>query len=345
MRIVQIITLTDLGGAQSVVVSLSNKLCEKHEVVVIGGEGTGKMWQNLDIRIRQIRIKSLKRVLSPVCDFLTFLAFIKLKFQLKPDIVHLHSSKAGILGRLAFPSSKIIYTVHGFDSIRVAYRRFLPLEKCLQKFCKAIVGVSKYDERNMLKEGIKHHVNCIYNGIFKPDRLEENPLEFLKGYKSKVLCIARLSPPKNSDLFIEIASLLPDYAFIWIGNLCEYKGFKPQNVFFLGNISNAGAYNEYVDIFVLPSNYEGLPIVIIEAMSFGRPIVASNVGGISEIVFNDQNGYVVENKPNDFAEKIDYILKNKNIYKSFSEKSLEIYEKNLTVDKMVEKYMNIYNQV
>lgn len=81
----------------------------------------------------------------------------------------------------------------------------------------------------------------------------------------------------------------------------------PDNVYFLGNIPDAGRYNSIADLFILPSNYEGLPMVILEVMSAGKPVVASNVGGISEIVVNGENGYVVENTPQAFAEKISCI--------------------------------------
>lgn len=344
MKIMQIITLTDLGGAQSVVVNLSNKLCETHELIVVGGEGSGKMWQSLDNRIQKITVPSLKRELSFINDLSTLFTFFKLARKHKPDIVHLHSSKVGILGRLAFPRSKVVYTVHGFDSIRVAYRKFLPIEKGLQRSCKSIVGVSKYDEKNMRDEGINHNLACVYNGIKKPDCIENNPLSFLDSYKKKILCVARLAPPKNSDLFIEVAKLLPDYAFIWVGNLSEYTKEKPSNVFFLGNISTAGSYNEFVDLFMLPSNYEGLPIVIIEAMSFGKPVVASNVGGIGEIIINGKNGYVVENTPESFVSKIKYILENDDIYQEYSKNSYDYFEENLTLDKMVDKYLEIYNK-
>ena len=113
-----------------------------------------------------------------------------------------------------------------------------------------------------------------------------------------------MSKPKRFDIFLEMATLLPQYAFIWIGNQEKMMNL-PNNVFCLGNIANAGIYNTQVDLFVLPSDYEGLPIVIIEAMSCGKPIVSSNVGGIGEIVYNGENGYVVNNNSIDFAKKIE----------------------------------------
>ena len=110
----------------------------------------------------------------------------------------------------------------------------------------------------------------------------------------------------------------------------------------MGNLPNAGAYNEYADLFILPSDYEGLPIVIIEAMSFGKPVVASNVGGISEIITDNINGFTIDNKPELFVEKIEYILENKNVYDYLSKNALIRFQQDLTVEKMVKRYENIY---
>lgn len=140
-----------------------------------------------------------------------------------------------------------------------------------------------------------------------------------------------------------MAILLPQYAFIWIGNQEKMMNL-PNNVFCLGNITNAGIYNTQVDLFMLPTNYEGLPIVIIEAMSCGKPIVSSDVGGIGEIVYNGENGYVVNNNSIDFAKKIEYILKDDAIYSRFSARSLAIFNEKLTVDKMIGEYKKIYNR-
>lgn len=343
MKILQIITLSELGGAQSVVVNLANKLCEEHEVIVAAGEGDGKMYSLLNPRIKIERLPRLQRALSLKNDFLSIFDMCKLYRRYEPDIIHLHSSKAGMLGRIAFPTSKVVYTVHGFDSIRLAHRKFLPIEQFMQKACKAIVGVSKYDERNLLQNNINRNVLCIYNGISKHiiPKFLSFPIPQL--YNKTILCIARLTAPKRWDLFMSVAEFLPQYAFVWIGNQSEVTD-HPENVFFLGNIPNAGVYCSIADLFMLPSNYEGLPMVIIEAMSFGKPVVASNVGGISEIVTNGKNGYTVENKSNVFAERIKYILENDDVYARFSKCALERFESDLTVDKMVKSYMHIYQK-
>ena len=344
MRILQIITLSELGGAQSVVVNLANSLSKEHEVIVAAGEGDGKMWKMLNANVQKVSVKHLKRSLSLISDVHTGLSLLKLYREYKPDIIHLHSSKIGVLGRLVFPKSKVVYTVHGFDSIRVAYRKYLPIERMLQTRCKAIVGVSSYDVHYLKEEKITHNVCLVYNGILKPVILESNPFNFCSQYKRKILCIARLSPQKNLELFLKVASLLPQYAFIWFGNQHEVVEVNLQNVFFMGNIPNAGAYTNYADLFILTSNYEGLPMVILEAMSYGKPVVASNVGGINEIVVNGENGYVVENVAEAFVEKIKYILEHDEVNKSFSEKAIQRFNEDLTVEKMVEGYMEIYKQ-
>ncbi len=345
MRILQVITGCGLGGAQSVVIELANYLCQEHEVIVAAGEGDGKMWPLLDARVRTVRLKVLKRKLSPLNDVLALPAFLWLYLRWKPDIVHLHSSKAGVLGRLAFPASRTIYTVHGFDSIRLAYRKYLRIEKALQRRCKAIVAVSDYDVDNLRQEGITHHVRRIYNGIASPASLDSHPFPFAGKYDRVVLCIARVSPPKRPDLFLQTAALLPRYAFVWIGNKEETA--TPQgasNVYFMGNIPGAGAYAAYADLFMLASDYEGLPMVILEAMSFGKPVVASRVGGISEIVEQGKNGYTVENNPEDFAGKISRILENETVYRQFSDHARRRFLAGLTAREMVASYLKLYNE-
>lgn len=341
MKIMQVITLSEMGGAQSVVINIANHLCKDNSIIVVAGEGDGKMWDMLDSRIMKIKCKYLHRKLSFFNDIFTYFQFVLLYHKYKPDIIHLHSSKAGAIGRLAFPRKKTVYTVHGFDSIRLANRKFLLCERLLQYFCSAIVGVSLYDKNALEKEGITRNVYSIYNGIVKSDKNVDIPFDLPLKYKKNVMCIARIAKQKRFDLFLDTAKKLPEYAFIWIGNQCEVKDV-PNNVFMLGNIVDAGRYCKYADVFMLPSNYEGLPIVIIEAMSYGKPIVASSVGGISEIVRDGINGFVVENDSDIMAQKICNILEDESVAKRLGENSLKIYYEELTADKMVNQYMNIY---
>lgn len=344
MKILQIITKSELGGAQSVLTSIVNALCAEHEVTVIAGEGDGKMFDAIDDRVRKIHYSHLQRAVSLYHDTKALFYLWKLNRKLRPDIIHLHSSKAGLLGRLVFPKQKIVYTIHGFDSIRVAFRRFLPIERIMQRRCAAIVGVSQYDMNSLHSEGIFANTHLVYNGVDVPQQQPSATVSFPTGYEKTVLCIARVSKQKRHDIFIECAKRLPQYAFVWIGNLDPVDNV-PDNVFFLGNIPNAAAYCKQADLFVLPSNYEGLPIVILEAMCQGKAIVASKVGGVPEIVIDNKNGFAVPNDITVFAEKIQYILSNDSVQKQFSEYSLELYKSRFTNQKMVEGYLNIYTDM
>ena len=344
MKILLVITRSELGGAQTVVVQLANTLCEQHDVVLVAGEGDGKIWEMVNPKVTQERCPYLQRAISPKNDILAAIRLRKIYKTYRPDVIHLHSSKAGVLGRIVFPAKKVIYTVHGFDSIRLAFRKFLPIERALQSRAKAIVGVSQYDHFNLIQEKITHNVCTVYNGLTTPDTSHIKQIDIFDKYDTVILTIARINKQKNPQLFIDVARLMPEYGFIWIGNLQEVTEFGelPSNCHFLGNLINAGAYCSKAKIFMLPSNYEGLPMVIIEAMSMGKPIVSSNVGGVSEIVRNYINGYALENNAELFAERIRYILNDKERYERFCAASLNIYKSELTVDKMVNGYLKLY---
>ena len=346
MKILQIVTLSGLGGAQTVVANLSNSLIRLgHDVAVIAGEGDGKLFDILVPEIERIKLNSLVRRLSPLNEIKTLYLLRKLYRRFKPDIIHLHSSKAALLGRIALPRSKIVYTVHGFDSIRLAYRKYLPLERLLQHQCAAIVGVSKYDEISLKEEEINNNVSTVYNGIYPPSLLTGDPFSHINGYNGNVLCIARLSPQKNHKLFIEVARLLPQYAFIWIGNQYTPDFEYPENVYFMGNIPNAGAYIRFADLFMLPSNYEGLPMVIIEALSQGIPVVASDVGGISELL-DGKNGYAVSNDSNMMAGKITEILSKSATERNIMSRcAIQTYKSRFTVEQMADGYLQIYSTI
>lgn len=349
MRIFHVITLSSLGGAQSVVVNLANEQVKGNEVFVVSS-ASGEAWRALDSRVKVIKIKSLHREIS-LKDICVLFRLIWLRIKYRPDVVHLHSSKMGALGRIAFRPKKTIYTVHGFDTIRIANRKFLKIEKILQKRCAKVVGVSQYDVNMMTQESITRGVTYVYNGIKDlremqigtPDNRAITMLETIKSkYNKIVLCIARDDKQKKIDLFLAVARIIPDVAFVWIGNKNQYE--TTNNVTLMGLVPLASQLMKYADVFVLPSNYEGLPMSIIEALSAGKPVVASNVGGISELL-DGTNGYAVENDPEVMSEKIRYILADEERYNQMAVSARKTYEDKFTVEHMVEAYQTIYDSI
>ncbi|MDR1883548.1 MAG: glycosyltransferase [Prevotella sp.] len=349
MKIFQIITVSEYGGAQTIVANLVKTLSPEHEVFVLYG-GDGEAWNALGNNFTKIKLNSHRKKIS-FGDIGLLFKLYYYRFRYKPDVVHLHSSKTGVLGRIAFSPKKTVYTVHGFDSIRKVFRRFLVVERLLKNRAYRIAGVSRYDVNSMREEGIGKNVVCIYNGVADP-RLEQvepkgriaDELEKIKlSCSGIVMCISRISKQKKFDLFLEIAEQMPQYAFVWIGNKTEVKGV-PANVFCLGETHLARFYLKYADLFILPSNYEGLPVSLLEALAFGVPAVASAVGGVTEAL-NGENGFAVDNDVNSFTDRIKYILSDENIKKNMSICARQSYLANFTIEKMVDGYRSVFNAI
>jgi glycosyltransferase involved in cell wall biosynthesis len=347
-----VITQSELGGAQSVVANLSNYFAEseEYEIYIVSG-GPGCAWANLDSRIKIIYIREFAKKLSWK-DLIVLLKLYIIRIKYKPDIVHLHSSKAGVLGRLVFPRKKTVYTVHGFDSVRMAFRSFLPLEKILKHKARFIVGVSRYDVTHLAKEGIP--CVCIYNGIPDHIRNQKNEtglmsaISLLKRLKSNkqliVMSIARYSKQKRYDLFCRIAKTYAgdnSIAFVWIGNQIR-PDYIPENATCLGEINEAHRLLAYADLFLLPSNYEGLPISIIEALAYGIPVIASDVGGVKEML-DGTNGYAVANHCDRFVEKINLYKNNRQLYENACPAARNSFLKKFTIDRMCNRYKQLYD--
>ena len=101
---------------------------------------------------------------------------------------------------------------------------------------------------------------------------------------------------------------------------------------------------DQADLFMLCSDFEGLPMSIIEALSHGKPVVASAVGGIAELL-DGTNGHAVENRPEAFAEKIEAIFADNGRYETMSHAARATYERSFTIDSMEDGYRKIYDRI
>lgn len=352
MKILHIITNTELGGAQKVCIELCHSAVNEGNTVAVASMAGGYLWKQLPESCLQFQLKHVVKPIRPLKDVLAFFELKKILRAFNPDIIHLHSSKAGVLGRIAsFPHCRrVVYTVHGFDSIRLKYRVFLPLEKILQHFCGAIVGVSDYDNKNLYNEKIKKHVSTVYNGI--DENMVAKAAQFpVKIDKKIVMTIARISPPKKIQMFLDVAEKLPEYQFVWFGGSPDHSVEElsliykiPKNVVLLGDILNASCYIHFCDLFVLFSNFEGLPMTIIEAMSQKKAIVASNVGGIYELVDNS-NGCLIDNDVDTACDAIRNILSNDQLRFKMEKASYMKFKNSFTLEKMWSGYKSIYERL
>ena len=383
-KILYLITQSEYGGAQKNVLDLAREFKEKYQVMVaIGPDGDGSLFTRLDeIKIPVIKLKYLRRsATNPLMDLLGLCEIRRLLKKERPDVLHLHSSKAGVLGSLAtccLPKIKVIYTVHGavfeasFSSL--ARKLFLWLEKLTARFKDKIICVSANDKKLWLKykAAPDDKLAVIHNGLdlnekpLSKDQAREElfsqsaPLfEAARGSGPDlklVGAIANFYPEKGLSYFIEAANILinkqkiKNTIFIIIGEglerplleeIIKDSGLE-KNFILTGNIRHASQLLPALDIFVLPSVKEGLPYTAMEAMAAGLPIVASYVGGLPEIVEGKKNGFLVlPRNPDMLAKKIMELLQNPALAAKFSQAAKQKIQE-FSLDKMVKETEKIY---
>ena len=360
MRILHVVTNADLGGAPRVVTELANRAVQADHTCGAATVPIGPFWDHLDPRVERLPLRHLRRNLDPVQDFAALWELTALIRRWQPEIVHLHSSKAGVLGRLAALLASwgaprripTVYTIHGFDTILKTHRRFLPLERMMARRTSAVVPVSAYDEGNLRRAGVRGNVRLIHNGA--SDRLGAPPAsmvaERIGAARAQgatiVMSIARLEPPKRFDLFLEVARRAPkDMRFFWIGNVRAATNLDlPLNVEMLGEVPEAGNCLNLCDIFLLLSDYEGLPMSILEALSCGKPVVASDVGGISEALAPDA-GLLVPNDRDAVLMALDRLTNDRALRARMGASARARYERCFSADSMWCRYLQLYTEL
>ena len=349
MRILHIITDTDLGGSQQVCIELCKSAVKKgYEIGVCSMTG-GPMWEALPKEVSKFELKHIVKPVSFKHDLLCLFELYKTIRKFKPQIIQLHCSKASVLGRIVniFTRCKIIYTVHGFDIVRLKHKIFVPLMQILQHVTDATVAVSKYDYNALEECNIRKRIHYIYNGVTLPSDKPNDELEKMTGEKI-VMTLARLTEQKDYKMFVDVAQNFDNsWKFVWIGG--TYEKAKelitdreiPSNVVFLGELPNASCYLHYANVFVLFSKFEGLPMSIIEAMSKGKFVIASNVGGIPELI-DDKVGSLVSSVEDATRMLKKHTPQSKN---EFNSDSYNKFENLFTTEKMWEEYDKLYKKL
>ena len=243
---------------------------------------------------------------NPVQDWRAITEARKLIHAYRPDIVHAHSSKAGIIGRIAAHRAGVpaLFTAHGwaFSDDRPLVDRMvgIPAEWIGARMCQRIVTVCTTDRHLCLKHNIApaSKIDVIYNGISDSDQRAQPD----SGNAVTVAMVARFDQQKDQALLLEVMPSLPrNTRLIFVGDgpsrpACEVLAQKlgvAQRVLFMGTSNNVASILSEANIFVLASNWEGLPLSILEAMRAGLPVIATDVGGVSEAVIHDQSGFLV----------------------------------------------------
>lgn len=254
-------------------------------------------------------IVDMRREVRPIRDLSALFQIAQILRKNDFDIVHVHSSKAGMLGRIAALTvgvRPVLYTPHAFAFMSESYANFLyrALEKGAKRFTDVLVAVSKSEAEAAIRLGYNpRQVEIIFNGVdFKNiNRLpeKENPDQRAVGM------MAALRSQKDPLTFIDACALLyvqgRDLRFSLCGSgplesrvreRIEKRGLT--EVFELpGRITHRNSIISGWDVFVLSSRYEGLPYALLEAMAYAKPIVATRVPGIEELITDGETGLIV----------------------------------------------------
>jgi glycosyltransferase involved in cell wall biosynthesis len=357
MNILFIITRADaIGGAQVHVKDLAVSLqADHHKVLVLTGE-SGIYNEDLNqAGIESVACDSLKRTVNPILDGKSLRYILYIINQFKPDLIAAHSSKTGILARLASQITKVpcVFTAHGWsfttgipEPNRTIYRW---LEKLTASLADKIICVSEYDRQIGLQAGMSSDkLLTIRNGMKDVGaELKANPAQ---AAPIKVAMVARFDRQKDHHTLIEaFKDLKGELLLIGDGpGLEETKARVEQlgmndRVSFLGFRQDIAEILATVQIYALISNWEGLPCTIIEAMRAGLPVVASDVGGVREIVLDGQTGYLAPRGDiQTVRQKLEYLLSNEQARISMGILGRQKYESQLTFQHMYAKTLSTY---
>lgn len=305
------ITKSNWGGAQRYVYDITTHFNTDTQftVSVLSG-GDGDLITKLqESNVRTISLPTLMRDIGIAKDIKSFYHLIKTIKAEKPDILHLNSSKIGLLGVLAgriCGIKKIIFTAHAwpFNETRPPYQKkiFRLLGFITVFFSHRTIAVSESVIKSLHAPSfISKKMSCVYTGI-EPPKLYEDGLFFEKFNIEKtkgvhIVSVGELHTSKGLDrALIALAKckhLVWTYHIIGTGEkkeylttLCKQLGIEDR-VIFHGFIENASLYLNSFDLFLFPSRTEALGYVAIEAIFSKLPIIASNAGGIPEVVFDD----------------------------------------------------------
>jgi len=301
------------GGVFTYIVDLANELVHEYDMHIayaVRPQTPSNYKEYFDPRIHLIEVKNFGRSINPTKDLKALREIKKIEKEIKPDIIHLHSSKAGVIGRIAFNGKKtaVFYTPHGYSFLM---RNYNPVKRMIFKVIEVVcakrkcttISCSEGEHQETLKLTKRAaYVNNAVNleklkKMLDTAKAEEHPFT--------VFTLGRVCFQKNPVLFNKVAEAMPDVKFLWIGEGELREELKGKNIKMTGWVKREEALKHSVnaDAFILTSLWEGLPISLLEAMYMRKPCVVSDVIGNHNVIHNGDNGYVC-NSVDDFVKAI-----------------------------------------
>lgn len=383
IKVVRIINRFNIGGPTFNATFLTKFLGEEFETILIGGvpdEGEKDSLHILkEYGVEPLIIPELQRNPNIKSDRAAYRKLKQIIEEVKPDIVHTHASKAGFLGRLAAFSCKVpvvVHTFHGhvFHSYfsKSKTRVFKNIERYLARKSTGIIAISDLQKKEL----------TIEHKICKPKKVEVIPLGFdlEKFTKNKddnraetrktynladdevaIAIIGRLAPVKDHSYFLDVVEqLLPTIdqkvKFFIVGDGSEkdeiarrVEGINKEHgevVIMTSWILDIAAFNHGMDIICLTSKNEGTPVSVIEAQASGLPVISTDVGGVRDILEDNEAGFVIKRENIEtYVEKLRLLVGNQKIRNKFAEKGTDNVLKSFHYRRLTTDMANYYKEL
>ncbi len=364
IKVLQITANLGIGGLERVVVNLSKGLDpKKYEVVVCCLKFKGKFAKELEKRGIRVHLIPQK---EKGTDYFAFWKLKDIIRQEKPAIVHTHNSNSLVDGVIASILTRVPVVIHTDHARKFPdTRRTMIAERILSLYINKIIAVSEETKNNLMKyEHIPvHKIAIINNGIdgSKYDITIDHEAKIkelgLEKFKYRVGLGVRLTAQKGITHLInavpDVLEKFPDTAFVIAGSGYLLEDLQEQatklqiekNVFFIGPRLDMPEILQILDIYVLPSEWEGLPLVLLEAMAARKAIIATDVGAVSKAIEHQQCGYLVPPKdPQEISNKIISLLNSAKLRNDFANKAYNKFHNHFDIQHMIDGYTQIYEE-
>ena len=355
------------GGAETVMLDIARKLDKDrfNPTVVLHRS----RWLHEQLKANRVDTRIIPSRRSLDVPFLK--KFVKLCRELKTDVIHSHLSGANLYACLAGAIGRIpvIATYHNELYMPTSSEKYVPLKTFIvRKLASMTILVADFMKKEYAERGKfpPNRLMTIYSGIDFGDDLDVNTAKLRQSLdisddKLVVGNVANLRSPKGHQYLVEAAAQIckdiPNVEFLLIGE--EGKGnLKEQledqiadlrleeNVKLLGFRRDVKQLLRIMDVFVLPSLSEGLPLSVVEAMAASLPVVATDVGGLKEIVSDGETGYLVESgNAAVLADKVSTLLTDKNLRKRMGNKGRKVALDRFSLESMIDNYQNLYEKL
>ena len=370
IKVMQIIARMNVGGPAVIVAELMRGLdSSRFELLLITGfcdETEADYLDDVATDIKATRIAGLGRSVSPLADLKAFFGLVGTIRKFKPDVIHTHTAKAGVLGRLASiiagRGAVRIHTFHGhllhgyFSGWKT--RLVIAIEKFLAKRTDTLVAIGNEVQANLIAAGIgrKEQYRVFFPGLPQPHTAGKSEIrKKLELDAEGIYCafVGRLTQIKRPDRLLDIAAAMlkreVPIHFLVAGEGELFESSKSRAtleelpITFLGWRKDIDEIFAASDIAILTSDNEGIPLTLIQAAQAGLPIIAPAVGSISDIVENDKTGFLTSAQPGAMASALSALATDLDLRARLGIAGKARVDEFFSLERMLRDHSGIYN--